>query len=97
MPIMIITAADIENIEALITPIDMRCETIDAMRSGVETVVQYRTIPNYTDSSEALHLVYFPKSQRGGVCDGGNTQWTDCAGLDDLFDRYVNCEERWSN
>lgn len=86
----IITGDDLDIIDSIITRCDMRDETIDALRSGAETAVEYRVDGD-------LHLLYFPAACRGAACTNGNSQWTDCDGLDDLADRYANYEERWSN
>jgi hypothetical protein len=76
------------EIESL--PIDMRDAVVDALESGRESVIDY-----YRD--ESTHYVYFPRSMRGGVCQGGQTDWTDCTSMDDLIDRWSNYDDRWSN
>ncbi len=80
------------NLDGL--PSDMQRETQRAIASGDETAVEYANLPA---GFGCTHYVYFPSAGRGGVCNGGNTEWTDCDGLNDLADRWENYDERWCN
>lgn len=78
-----------------IMPIDMAEEAIDALTSDREKTVLYGVI--FDAEGVKTHYVWFPQAGRGGVCEGGNTDWTDCDSLEDLMDRWENWETRWSN
>ena len=88
---------DIQTLDSLPhgIPSDMRDEIADALQSGSEAAVEYHREAEY--NSEATHWVYFANAGRGGRCAGGDTDWTDCSGLDDLADRWENYADRWCN
>ncbi len=86
MTTQVLTAANLE----IGLPIDMGQEVSAALLSGREEAIEYVR-------NGGTHYVYFPSAGRGGVCQGGNTDWTDCDGINDLADRWANYESRWSN
>lgn len=90
----IFTAADLADVETLVSPLDMRAEIVKAIESGAENTVEYRRVGPGVDT---IHYAFFPQSCRGAVCLNGDSQWTDCSDLDDLADRYDNYDDRWSN
>lgn len=76
-------------------PLDMRTEVDEALMFNYESLVEYRRTWDHND--QPTHYAFFPNLLRGGVCDGGNTDWTDCTSMEDLVDRWENYQERWSN
>lgn len=91
----ILTLDNLPDDQPYALPCDMASEITEALRSGRETHIDYRREWEY--SQEATHFIYFPTAGRGGACEGGNTDWTDCDGLDDLAERWANYDEQWSN
>ena len=91
------TAITLANLETLADglPLDMRAEIAAALAAGTETAIEYDRTGEY--NAQPIHHVYFPNAGRGGVCGGGNTDWTDCDSMEDLADRWANYEERWAN
>ncbi len=88
-----ITAANLEDSEGGMYE-DIWREIDAALQQGSEDHVEYERIPT---SSTVIERVFFPRSGRGGVCEGGNTEWTDCTSLEDLADRWANYDDRWAN
>lgn len=90
--VITITAAD--DCEQ-ITSMSLRDEAERALESGREKAVEYRRDAEY--NSQATEYLYLPNAGRGGVNNGGDSDWTDCTSMDDLADRWENYEDRWVN
>lgn len=87
----VITSADaVKNYQTGISFVDQRNETYKALATGAETEVYFAV-------HQGRHYLYFPNAERGAVCVGGQSEWTDCRGMDDLEHRYDNFDELWSN
>ncbi len=95
--VLTIDAASIEypGTLAVSLPCDIAAEACKCLTDGSETAIEYRV--DVEPNGQSTHYVYFPNAGRGGVCDGADSQWTDCSSMDDLIDRYANFEDRWSN
>jgi hypothetical protein len=85
-----IDKSNLDDLEQLITPCDMRSEIEQALKKGSEVVVLFA-------SNEGTDYCFLPNAQRGGVCTNSCTEWTDCVDMDDLEMRWVNFDEKWSN
>lgn len=90
--VMRITSADGAE---QVTAIDIRAEIETALTDGSESEVLAQRI-RY-EGGQGGWIVFFPNAGRGAVMTGGDSQWTDCASLDDLLTCYANPDERWSN
>lgn len=88
------TTLNISSDLEVVSAIDMRQEIAEAFGVGRENAIEYRRI---NGSGNTVEYVYFPQCGRGGVCEGGNTEWTDCTDLDDLADRWENYDDLWIN
>lgn len=71
-----------ETKELFSLPLDMQRE----IAKNPEHEFTYRRV---CKSGAVTHYIFFPEVNRGGVCEGGNTEWTDCDSLDDLADRWA--------
>lgn len=87
----ILTAAS--NLDGL--PTDMAEAFRCALAAGETLAAEYRCEGEY--NSQSTHYLYLPGAGRGGVCTGGETEWTDCNGMDDLADRWENYDDCWCN
>ncbi len=65
-------------------PCDMAREVIENLTTGREMAIEYRRDAEF--NAQATHYLYFPNAGRGAVCDGADSQWTDCSSMDDLLD-----------
>lgn len=90
---MRITLDNLDAVECL--PPDMGKEAYNALTAGREKSVLY--CAEFDQNKEKTHYLWLPNAGRGGVCCGGNTEWTDCDSLEDLANRWDNYEEGWSN
>ena len=85
-------ANNLHEIEDDGLPCDMKMEIESAIRSGREAEIEYRAM--WESNEQKTHLTYFPEAGRGGLCEGGNTNWTDCS---DLKSMLTITDEKWSN
>lgn len=78
------------DLDAYSVPVDMRRE--------IETVLTDENLPwslyraSLVDFADPVWFLVCPESGRGGVCCGGNTDWMDCDGIDDLIARWQSEE-----
>jgi len=69
-----------------ITPIDLRQE---AMMSDDHRWDYYTFRPSRPANEPVYHVLYFFETGRAGVCQNGNSQWTDCENHLDAFARFI--------
>lgn len=97
--VKIFSASDLESQLLEISAIDMRQEVLAALGgedTELEPEVYYASWVADGDS-ESTQYCYFPNAGRGAVSCGGNSEWTDCSGLDDLERRWNDYDNSWSN
>jgi hypothetical protein len=95
----IFTTSDLESGLIQISSNDMRLEALAALAGkGTEREPEIYYASWVADGdTESTQYCYFPKAGRGAVCAGGNSEWTDCDGLDDLEGRWNDYDNSWSN
>lgn len=85
-----ITHDNCQEVIASVTPSYMRQEIEAALLGGdteQETAIYYASW-YYEGEAESRHYVLFPNAGRGGVCQGGYTEWCDSTTLDEVEAAY---------
>lgn len=92
---MTVTQDNLDSIRSL----SLRREADSALEAG--DAPEYRLVVDIGDdgyqTGTATEYLYLPDPGRGGVCEGGDPEWTDADDMDDLIDRWANYETHWSN
>lgn len=88
-----ITSAEDDRLDYL--PTDMREQIKEDLRSGDVVRVEVRIEGEY--NQQATTYCYYPEWGRGAICEGGDSDWTDCDGLDDIARRWADYDNAWCN
>ncbi len=88
---MLITLDDVNDLTHGLhhtLPLDMRDEINLSLKSKKEEAVEY-------EREGDTHYAFFSNCSRGGVCQGGITDWTDAFSMANLRDRWENYDRLW--